>query len=115
MLLLDTVINMSYHVLMDKETEERALRALEQKNKAQARRNAWERANRERIVVLCPIGYKDRIAAAGVESVSAYVLRLIDEDLERREASSKQVERVQTVQPVEDVPIDWGEDGPAFV
>lgn len=39
----------------------------------------------DRIVILSPQGTKERIKATGAESVSAYINKLIADDLNRRE------------------------------
>ena len=46
--------------------------------------NKWEKENRERLIVIAPIGTKADIAAKTTESLNSYVLRLIDEDLQRK-------------------------------
>lgn len=40
----------------------------------------------DRIVILTPQGTKERIKATGAESVSAYINKLIADDLNRRES-----------------------------
>lgn len=73
---------------MDKETEKRALKALAAREKQIKRQNDWTAANRERVAVLFPIGTRDRMAAAGIGSMSSYIADLVLEDLERREKSA---------------------------
>ena len=69
---------------MDKETQEKALAALERERARFKRQNAWTAQNYERQSITLPIGTKERIKAAGENSMNGYINRLILEDLERR-------------------------------
>jgi len=70
---------------MDKETEKKALAALERQKAQYKRQNEWTAQNYERQTVTMPNGTKARIKAVTHESVNGYINRLIKEDLERRE------------------------------
>ena len=69
---------------MDKETEQKALAALERERARFKRQNAWTAQNYERQSITLPIGTKERIKAAGETSMNGYINRLILEDLEKR-------------------------------
>ena len=69
---------------MDKETELKALAALERERARFKRQNAWTAQNYERQSITLPIGTKERIKAAGENSMNGYINRLILEDLEKR-------------------------------
>lgn len=69
---------------MDKETEKRALQALEREKKRFKYQNEWTAANYERQTVTMPKGTKERIKAAGVGSVNGYINKLVADDLEKR-------------------------------
>ena len=44
--------------------------------------------NKDRISLVLPGGYKDKIRAAGEISVNGYIKRLIDEDLAKRSGTA---------------------------
>ena len=74
---------------MDKDTEKRALKALERQTKTYKRQNEWIAANYERQTVTLPQGTKSRIKALTNESVNGFVNRLIIQELERLENAEK--------------------------
>ena len=53
----------------------------EKKPKSQ---NKWEKENRERLIIIAPKGTKADISAVTTESLNSYVLRLINEDLQKK-------------------------------
>ena len=71
---------------MDKQTQEKALKALEREKKRYKMQNEWIAENRERQTVTLPKGTKERIKKAGFSSVNGYINQLIADDLQRREA-----------------------------
>lgn len=73
---------------MDKETEKKALAALERQTKQYKRQNEWAAAHYERQTVTLPNGTKDRIKAMTNESINGFVNRLIFQELERLENSA---------------------------
>ena len=70
--------------MMDKETEKRALQALERQKKQYKRQNAYIENTFDRVSVTLPKGTKDRIKAAGVGSVNGYINKLVADDLKKR-------------------------------
>ena len=46
--------------------------------------NKWEKENRERLIIIAPIGTKAAIAEKTPESLNSYVNRLILEDLHKK-------------------------------
>ena len=52
--------------------------------KKPANQNTWEKKNRERLIIIAPIGTKAAIASKTSESTNSYVNRLIDEDLKKK-------------------------------
>ena len=46
--------------------------------------NKWEKKNRERLIIIAPIGTKAAIAEKTTESLNSYVLRLIQDDLQKK-------------------------------
>lgn len=72
---------------MDKETQEKALAALEREKARFKRQNEWTAQNYERQTVTLPKGTKEKIKSYTGESVNGYINRLVKEDLEKREAA----------------------------
>ena len=70
---------------MDKETEERALKALERQSKQYKRQNQFIKENYERQTVIVPNGTKERLKAAGETSFNGLVNRLIKDFLDEKE------------------------------
>ena len=70
---------------MDKETEERALKALERQSKKYKRQNEFIKENYERQTVIVPNGTKERLKAAGETSFNGLVNRLIKDFLDEKE------------------------------
>lgn len=66
---------------MDKELEQRALRALEKQTAQYKRQNEYIKNNYERQSVTLPIGTKEKIKARG-ETVNGLVNRLLKEYLD---------------------------------
>ena len=91
---------------MNKDTEKRALKALERQEKQYKRQYDWTKNNRDRLVIILPKGTRDRITALGFSSMSAYAADLILTDLERREAAAR------LSQAVQDLPEELPEDPP---
>ena len=69
---------------MDKQTEKKALAALERQKKQYARQNEYIKNSFDRVSVTLPKGTKERIKAAGVGSVNAYINALVAADLDGR-------------------------------
>ena len=69
---------------MDKETEKRALKALENQKKQYQRQNSWINENYERQTVTLPKGTRDRIKATGAPSVNGYINKLVADDLTKK-------------------------------
>lgn len=72
---------------MNKETEKRALKALERQKKQFDRQNEWIKNNYERQSVTFPKGTKERIKAVTGESVNGFINRLVNNELEKLEGS----------------------------
>ena len=72
---------------MDKETEKKALAALEREKARFKRQNEWTAQNYERQTITLPKGTKDKIKAFTGESVNGYINRLVREDLQKRETA----------------------------
>jgi len=72
---------------MNKDTEKRALAALEREKARYKRQNEWTAQNYERQTVTMPNGTKARIKAVTNESINGYINRLIKEDLQKRETT----------------------------
>lgn len=65
---------------MDKETEKKALAALERQRKQYARQNNYIKETFERVSVTLPKGTKDRIKATG-QSVNGFINNVVMEAL----------------------------------
>ncbi len=70
--------------MMDKETEKRALQALERQKKQYKRQNAYIENTFDRVSVTLPKGTKEKIKATGAESVNGYINKLVADDLIKR-------------------------------
>jgi len=66
---------------MDKETEQRALKALEQQRKRYKYQNDYIKGSYDRVSVTLPKGTKNRITETG-ETVNGLINRLVREYLE---------------------------------
>lgn len=73
--------------MIDKETETRALLALEREKARFKRQNEWTAQNYERQTVTLPKGTKERIKVLVGDSVNGYINKLVMQDLEKREAN----------------------------
>ena len=65
---------------MDKETEKKALAALDRQRKQYARQNDYIKNNFERVSVTLPKGTKNAIKKTG-ETVNGFINRIIKENL----------------------------------
>ena len=68
---------------MDKETQKKALEALERQQRQWKRQNDYIKNNYERVTVTLPKGSKDAIAQTG-ESVNGLINRLVADYLKRK-------------------------------
>ena len=68
---------------MDKETEKKALQALERQKKQYNRQNKYIAESFDRVSVTLPKGTKERIKAATGESINGYINRLVADDLKK--------------------------------
>jgi len=66
---------------MDKETEKKALAALERQRKQYARQNNYIKETFERVSITLPKGTKDRIKATG-QSVNGFINNVVMEALD---------------------------------
>lgn len=66
--------------IMDKETEKKALAALERQRKQYARQNNYIKETFERVSVTLPKGTKDMIKATG-QSVNGFINQAVSEKL----------------------------------
>ena len=66
---------------MDKETEKRALKALEKQTKQYKRQNEYIKNNYERQTVTLPRGTKQALQDKGISSINGLVNRLIKDFL----------------------------------
>lgn len=69
---------------MDKQTEQKALAALERQKKQYARQNEFINNNYDRVSLTLPKGTKERIKAAGIDSINGYIQKLVAADLDGR-------------------------------
>ena len=69
-----------------KERRKETFRKTEKRPERIAAHNEYNRQNYDRVALVLPKGTKERIKAAGIESVNGYIKELILEDLENREA-----------------------------
>lgn len=73
---------------MDRETQEKALRALEREKARYKRQNAWTAEKYDRQTVTLPKGTKEKIMKTG-ESVNGFINRIVSEELKRLEKQKK--------------------------
>ena len=74
---------------MDKETEKKALKALERQRKQFKYQNEYIAQNYDRQTVTLPKGTKDRIKQLGFTSVNGFINDLVRKELERLESENK--------------------------
>lgn len=67
---------------MDKETEKKALAALERQKKQYQRQNNYIKGNFDRVSVTLPKGTKERIKETG-ETVNSFINRVVKKELEK--------------------------------
>lgn len=67
---------------MDKETEKKALAALERQKKQYQRQNNYIKGNFDRVSVTLPKGTKERIKEKG-ETVNSFINRVVKKELEK--------------------------------
>lgn len=68
---------------LDKETEEKALQALERQRKQYARQNKFIAENYERQTVVFPKGTKQALTDKGVKSINKFLNEYVDSFLGR--------------------------------
>jgi len=70
---------------MDKDTQKKALQALERQKKQYARQNEYIKNSFDRVSVTLPKGTKERIKTITGESVNAFINKCVMEALESLE------------------------------
>ena len=68
---------------MDKETEKKALAALERQKKQYQRQNNYIKGNFDRVSVTLPKGTRERIKATG-ESVNSFINNVVKKELDKK-------------------------------
>lgn len=68
---------------MDKETEKKALAALERQKKQYQRQNNYIKGNFDRVSVTLPKGTRERIKATG-ESVNSFINKVVKKELDKK-------------------------------
>ena len=69
--------------IMDKETEKKALAALERQKKQYQRQNEYIKGSFERVSVTLPKGTKERIKATG-QSVNSFINNVVKKELDKK-------------------------------
>ena len=68
---------------MDKETEKKALAALERQKKQYQRQNNYIKGNFDRVSVTLPKGTRERIKATG-DSVNSFINKVVKKELDKK-------------------------------
>lgn len=68
---------------MDKETEKKALAALERQKKQYARQNEYIKESFDRVSVTLPKGTKERIKETG-QSVNSFINNVVKKELDKK-------------------------------
>lgn len=68
---------------MDKETEKKALAALERQKKQYQRQNDYIKGSFDRVSVTLPKGTKERIKATG-QSVNSFINKVVKKELDKK-------------------------------
>jgi len=68
---------------MDKETEKKALAALERQKKQYQRQNNYIKGNFDRVSVTLPKGTKQRIMSTG-QSVNSFINNVVKKELDKK-------------------------------
>ncbi len=68
---------------MDKETEKKALAALERQKKQYQRQNNYIKESFDRVSVTLPKGTRERIKATG-ESVNSFINKVVKKELDKK-------------------------------
>lgn len=68
---------------MDKETEKKALAALERQKKQYQRQNEYIKGSFDRVSVTLPKGTKERIKATG-QSVNSFINNVVKKELDKK-------------------------------
>lgn len=68
---------------MDKETEKKALAALERQKKQYQRQNEYIKGSFDRVSVTLPKGTKERIKATGL-SVNSFINNVVKKELDKK-------------------------------
>ena len=69
---------------MDKETEKKALAALDRQRKQYARQNDYIKNNFERVSITLPKGTKDKIKKTG-QTVNGFINNVVKKELDKKE------------------------------